>query len=215
MDIFVNKLDRDRFESTNKIWNDYGLNSRKNVGTVTDLITQVEFKNKEEWEAYYYEHGRSKEYLAKVGADLHKLAPHLTLDECIESVRFRVICQTWNGVIIRERNTIKELTHLFGDTFTFKKTNGDFDADYAVDYEMFHDNVLILGIQIKPTSYNTSDEDFIRDARKINFFKNLNYEEKFGVGVLTITAELDGIPTSYKELNKLHKIYEKYTEKVH
>jgi len=217
MDLFINTVDPDKFRATNMPWNVMRLNARSNVGILTKLINEKEFENKEEWEEYYYEHGRSKEYLAGVGKRLYdgvKSTVDISLDECIECVRFRVICETWNGVIIRERNVIKKLTELFGDTFTFKKTEGDFDVDYAIDYETFHNAALIVGIQIKPTSYDTSDEDFVRDARKINFFKNLDYEEKFGVGVVTITSEYDGIPTSYKELLKLHKLYDKYSGKM-
>lgn len=57
--------------------------------------------------------GRTKEDLRAKGEILFNAVKNngygLTLEECIECVRFRVICETWNGIILRENNTIKTL----------------------------------------------------------------------------------------------------------
>jgi len=208
MDIFVNIIDPNKFRATNNTWNLLGLNSPQNVGMVSDLINQKQFSSKEEWEDYYYEHGRSREYLAQVGQKLYdgvKASLDISLEECVECVRFRVICETWNGIILREANTIKTLNLIYDDKFEFRKT-GDSDFDYAVDYEMYYKNRLLCGIQIKPTSYLTSDAEYIRRAKRCNEEKNNRYEEKFGVPVITITSEANGNITSNTEIVKLHKI---------
>ncbi|MCO5933909.1 hypothetical protein NAF17_00025 [Mucilaginibacter sp. RB4R14] len=51
---------------------------------------------------------------------------NLTTEECFQCVRFRVICETWNGVVIRENNTIVTLQRLFPEA-EFKKVSGEFD----------------------------------------------------------------------------------------
>ena len=205
MDLFVNKVDPDKFRATNAPWNDLYLNARSNVGTVTKLISEKDFKNKEEWEKYYYEHGRSKKYLASVGKKLYdgvKSTVDITLEECIESVRFRVICETWNGIMITETNTINTLRIATENKVQFKKTEGNFDCDYAVDFEMFNGDKLLCGIQIKPNSY-MGDEDYQVEARKINERKNEKYEQKFDIEVFTITANSHGCITSGKEFVKI------------
>lgn len=209
MDIFINTLDRETFRATNNVWNQLGLNAPQNVGMVSDLITQESFSCKEEWEEYYYIHGRSKDYLAQVGQKLFdavKTTQNISLNECIECVRFRVICETWNGIVLRELNTINQLNLIYDNKFIFKKT-GNADLDYAVDYEMFYNGKLLCGIQIKPSSYENSDAEYIRRAKRCNAEKNAKYTEIFNVPVITLTSETNGIITSYSERIKLDKFY--------
>ena len=163
-------------------------------------------------EEYYYTHGRSKEYLVQVGKKLYdavKKTLNITVEECIECVRFRVICETWNGIILREINTIKMLNLIYDNKFLFKKTN-EFDMEYAVDYEIYYNNKLLCGIQIKPPSYETSNAEYILRAKKCNKEKNTKYKEKFGVEVITLISGIDGIITSYTERLKLDNFYREY-----
>ena len=179
---------------------------------VSDLINQKPFSCKEEWEDYYYIHGRSKEYLAQVGQKLYdavKAKLDISSEECVECVRFRVVCETWNGIIQREINTIKMLNLIYDDKFLFKKTT-NFDFEYSVDYEMFYHDKLLCGIQIKPTSYLTSDAEYVERAKRYNEEKNIRYTEKYGVPVITITSDLNGSITSNTEIVKLHKFNSQY-----
>ena len=90
----------------------------------------------------------------------------LTLEDCFECVRFRVICETWNGIILRENNTITKLKSLF-PALRFEKTTGEIDHTYAVDFEVYKGSTLICGIQIKPKSY-TGNAPYIQKARFAN-----------------------------------------------
>ena len=47
MDIFINKIDPDKFRATNNIWNLLGLNAPQNIGMVSDLINQKLFSSKD------------------------------------------------------------------------------------------------------------------------------------------------------------------------
>jgi hypothetical protein len=105
-------------------------------------------------------------------------------------VRFRVICETWNGVIVRERNTIQVLKEKFPD-YEFRKVSGEIDHQYAVDYEVYKNGKLTVAIQIKPQSY-TWKAPYILKARQANMFKNQEYFKNFGVRVYDIIADTKG-----------------------
>ena len=120
------------------------------------------------------QYGRTKERLQKKGLILFNEVKNnglnLTLEDCIECVRFRVICETWNGVIVRERNTVQNLLNQFPNT-EFRKVSGEMDHTFAVDYELYKNGVLTSAIQIKPQSY-TWNAPYIQKARNANKHKN-------------------------------------------
>jgi hypothetical protein len=115
----------------------------------------------------------------------------ITLTECEESVRFRTICETWNGIIVRERNTITTLLERWPDLHIVK-ASGEIDHTYAVDYEVFVDENLKFGIQIKPKSYITGFAPYLVKARQANKNKNDCYYTKYGVPVHTIISDSNG-----------------------
>ena len=79
---------------------------------------------------YNYYYGRTRDQLLKKGRILFTkaLATKIEISEqqCVEAVRFRTICQTWNGVVVRERNTIDRLKSLLKD-MQFIKASGEMD----------------------------------------------------------------------------------------
>jgi hypothetical protein len=148
------------------------------------------------------QYGRTKEQLYKKGEilfrDLKGIGSEITIEECFECVRFRVIGETWNGVIIRERNTIETLKEKF-PTFTFKKVSGETDHQYGVDYEVFNNGKLSFAIQIKPASY-LGKAVYILKARQANMLKNQKYNKIFGIKVHTIVADMKGNISNDHEL---------------
>ena len=115
---------------------------------------------------------------------------NLSLEEAYQCVRHRVIGETWNGIIVRERNTIKTLTEKYPN-LVFLKTEGDFDYEYAVDYEVKRDGELLFGVQIKPKSY-TYNLPYVQAARRMNMAKNLKYFDKFGVKCYDVISSASG-----------------------
>lgn len=232
MEEFVLTIDAEKFRSTNGVWNKLMLNDPWSVGYVSQLIETKEWKNKEEWEEFYYnsglerqtklgpnssilnddslqlnnkvyidnlswdlknlnyQYGRTKKDLMNKACRLHSQALNLSIEECYECVRFRTICETWNGIIVREANTIKKLSYMFPQ-LTFKKTDGKTDHTFAVDYEVFYNGVLKFGIQIKPKSYmfNTS---YLQKARFANQQKYEAYFKSKRVKVLTVISKGNG-----------------------
>ena len=139
-----------------------------------------------------FQFGRTKIQIAVKGRILFeealKRSINISEEECTEAVRFRTICQTWNGVVIREQRTILLMKQKF-PLITFEKTLGEFDYELAVDYQMFNNGKLICGIQIKPNSYVVSNAPYVRAAREANRKKNGNYTQKYGVKVFDVIFE--------------------------
>ncbi|MBN1348583.1 MjaI family restriction endonuclease [candidate division KSB1 bacterium] len=137
------------------------------------------------------QHGRTREQLAKKGAILFHYVQNIGIDislaECIECVRFRVICETWNGVIIREKNA-KSLLQRYFPGIEFKKTDGAFDHRFAVDFELTKSGKPVCGIQVKPKSY-TYNAPYLNKARKANQQKNARYRAIFGLNVYDVIFE--------------------------
>lgn len=140
------------------------------------------------------QYGRTKDDLMArancLYANVKNNGYNLTLDECFECVRFRTICETWNGIIVRENNTISVLKKLF-PKIEFKKTDGNIDHTYAVDYELFNDGILVCGIQIKPKSY-LGKAPYLVNARYANQKKYAAYKKLHNVDVLTIISKSSG-----------------------
>lgn len=141
-----------------------------------------------------FQFGRTEEQLREKGQLLFEAVKNngfnLTVEECFQCIRFRVICETWNGVILREINTIKTLKRLLPKA-DFRKVDGEFDHKYAVDYEVFKNEHLVYGLQIKPESY-TRNAPYIVKARFANQKKNQLYSSQFGVPVFDIIASIGG-----------------------
>lgn len=149
-----------------------------------------------------FQYGRTKEQLAQKGEILHRGINNITVEECVEAVRFRTICETWNGIIIRERNTINVLSKSL-QNIEFKKVDGSFDHKYAVDYELFLQSNLICGIQIKPESY-TRNVPYINKARTANRNKNQLYKNDFDKNVYDIISRSDGTIINPNNINNIN-----------
>ncbi len=254
METFENTLDRQRFESTNALWNSLCLNDPWSVGYVSRLVESKIFCQKEDWESFYYASGAERKNLlmnlpaeivallndfelkrtnpgaipslrqewktlnynyGRTPGDLQQKALVLyraasaeaidiTENECVESVRFRTICQTWNGVIVREKKAADYLRQLFPGC-DFIKTEGAFDYHYAVDFQVFIKGKMIAGLQIKPISYLKSKAPYVQTARTANLRKHRDFIARFGAPVFELVFENGAIqnPAQLVELKTL------------
>lgn len=117
----------------------------------------------------------------------------LSLRECIYSVMFRTIGETWNGIIQREINTGKVLAKsLNNENIIIKKVDGDFDAKYAVDFEVYLKNKLVCAIQVKPPSYLSGTTPALQEVKSINKEKNNSYTNNYGSNVHYIYSKING-----------------------
>ena len=170
-------------------------------------ITQISY----ELRKLNTDYGRTKLDFMEKAKVLHEaIKQNLSIDECFECVRFRTICETWNGIIYRERNTIDKLKNMF-PKIDFRKVTGEKDYKYAVDYELFLSEMLLGGIQIKPKSY-LGHAPYIQKAKRANSKKHLEYRNDFGRNIRFVISDMKGnILNEDDFLYRLKNHYERHT----
>jgi len=191
-------------------WKDYYFNSGKKR---LELISELEKRDKAalksiELKDFYKtssrtlhslntQHGRTEKELDEIGDVLYGAVRltgnplNISRYECRYMVKHRVIADTWNGLIKRERNTMKTLRAMFGKGYDVIKTDGDVDIRYEVDAEIYHEGKRVAGIQIKPQSY-TKQFQGNQSTYDINEKKNTNYEKTFGCPVFYVFSDISG-----------------------
>jgi hypothetical protein len=146
--------------------------------------------------ALNFDYGRTQNDLKRMALLLQQLMRlhnvELNDEEAFEVVRFRIICETWNGIIIRERKAITYLESL-GLGYDYRKISPEEDYKYGVDYEVFLGGELRFGLQIKPMSYKTGDTAYLANVREANLRKNINYFHHKGVPVHYIYVNGDQV----------------------
>ena len=158
-----------------------------NADTLNNFrMTYSQYMNQpDELKNINFYHGRTQEDLKDKAIVLYQAVQHngylLSVRECYECVRFRTICQTWNGIVVAENRCIQILSQRF-PTLEFRKSIGDRDYAFEVDYEVFRNGTLILALQIKPSSY-FGYSSYLYDARMINANKFKSYKDLTGVDV--------------------------------
>ena len=156
------------------------------------------------------QYGRTEKELADKGKILYEAIVdegnplNITLAECVYAVKFRVIAETWNGIILREKNTVEQLTSLFPQC-TFLKVPGETDFLYAIDYEVYCMGKLCCALQIKPPSYAKGNNSAIATARQANEQKNARYEEEFHCPVLYAYSNTSGELTENNVIQQIQQ----------
>ncbi len=129
----------------------------------------------------------------------------ITLQDCESAVRYRVICDTWNGIVLREHNTVTRLRARYPD-IDFRKMDGDFDYKYGVDYELYKTDELLCAVQIKPKSYLRRNS-YIEKARMANKKKNQYYTSSFATPVYDVISNHDGSIINQDVIRKIDMLY--------
>lgn len=205
-------------------WKNYYFNSgeeRKKELSKLDIDIQNklnDFKNQnyllKEYEHLNYQFGRTKEELKERGIYLYKEIKkanektNITPQECIYIVKFRTIGETWNGIKVREENTIKTLKELIPN-IRIEKTDGITDYKYSVDFEIYYDTTLICGLQIKPQSYNLAKTTEVNEVKKLNYIKNKRYQEEFNVPIIYIYSDIKGNIFNKEAIQQINNLIKK------
>ena len=152
--------------------------------------------------------GRSRKELGVLGVKLHSYvmenpdkypdAHGATLKQCQYAVYYMVICTTWNGIALRERNTIEMLKQAMPGA-EFRLSTPEEDAG-GVDYIALVDGTAVCGLQIKPVSYmKRENAQTARNAALHSLF-----EAEHGYPVVTVYSRESGtvISTTRGPLNE-------------
>lgn len=126
----------------------------------------------------------------------------LDLETCFNYTKFRVLGQTWNG-ILNEIDLIDVLRKEFPN-IEFRKADYDLDENYFTDWEVYSNGKLILGLQIKPITYMYMNTPYQNQAKLNHEQQMIKYKEKFRVPHFLIYYENNSIYEKEKVLEKIN-----------
>jgi hypothetical protein len=173
----------------NQAMNRWGLNKKKSVGPVSELIRKCAPKRLEDWERYYYEKVYSKDYLEELGRKLYvKITEviqcevaEVTEQDCIDYMKEVVINRTFNGYQTEIQTIYGQLQNILG--LSIKPAPDEWDRLYNVDF-FIEVNDKFIGLQIKPITFEHTFEDYKWKEMQKN--THLKFQEKFGGKVFIV-----------------------------
>jgi hypothetical protein len=126
----------------------------------------------------------------------------LDIDTCFNYTKFRVLGQTWNGML-NEIDLINVLRKEFPN-IEFRKTDYDLDENYFTDWELYSNGKLILGLQIKPITYMLMNTPYQMQAKLNHEEQMKRYRDKYRVPHFLIYYENNSIYEKEKVLEKIN-----------
>ena len=124
------------------------------------------------------------------------------IDTCYNYTKFRVLGQTWNGML-NEIDLINILKQEF-PYIDFIKADYDLDENYFTDWEAYSNRKLILGLQIKPITYMYMNTPYQNQAKLNHEQQMKRYKDKFKVPHFLIYYENNTIYEKEKVLDKIN-----------
>lgn len=110
-------------------------------------------------------------------------------------VLYRVIAETWNGIGLREMNTIASINRLFKQhnlDWRCSKIAGELDGRYEIDAQIVDgQGRLLLAIQIKPKSYR-GQYGLKAETESWNTVKNKEFRVQYGKPVVYVYSTTRG-----------------------
>ena len=201
---FKLSLNKEAYSKLNKDKKISYLFRSSNVGKCAKIFddyykSTIELKP-EHW-YLFYESTMGVDILKEVANKISEIT-NLSLDVCFDYVKFRVLGQTWNGML-NEINLILELKDEFPN-IDFKKADYDLDENYFTDWEAYSNNKLFLGLQIKPITYMYMNTPYQNQAKLNHERQRTNYKEKFKVPHFLIYYENDKLHDKQMITNKIN-----------
>lgn len=162
--------------------------------------------------SFNYNYGRTEAECKQMAAlmfekRISKMRLNITEDDWEHMVIYRVLGETWNGVIAREKNTAANIQKKI--PVQLCKVSGEDDYKYGIDYEVYHDDSLICALQVKPKSYLNGNSEYIMTAKMANKKKNDTYTEEKKIPVLYVYSEHNGRVSNAEVLNEIMKLTKK------
>lgn len=228
---FVTKLIESRSFSTKEEWIDFyyesgeeRLNLMKNIPNKFKYALldphakeKMAFQIPSEYRGINLNYGRTKEELAQKGFLLYGALQNnpnryksIRLDECVEMVQHRTLKETWNGVVLRENNTVDRLREYLNiEGLSIEKACGEEDCRYAIDYKVYYKGKYVVAIQIKPITYKDDSKRYIRDIMKLNKQIHERYKKETGITTLYIYSSVEGEISNYENVELIKKMISK------
>lgn len=173
----------------NQAMNRWGLNKKRSVGPVSDLIRKCTPKKLKDWEMYYYNNVHPKEHLEELGRKLYvKITEviqyeveEVTQDDCINYIKDVVINRTFDGYHTEIQTIYGQLKNMLG--YPIKPAPDEWDRLYNVDFYI-EINEKYIGLQIKPITFEHAFEDY--KWKEMQSSTHDKFTDKHGGKVFTI-----------------------------
>jgi len=202
----------------NQSMNRWGLNKKRSVGPVSEMIRKCAPKDLEEWEKYYYENVYPEERLEELGRTLYlkiteviqKEVFKVTENDCINYIKEVVIKRTFDGYINEIQTIYGQLEKRLG--VDIEPAPDEWDRLYNVDF-FIEVNGKYIGIQIKPTTFKHTFEDY--KWKEMQETSHRKFRKKFGGEVFivfSVTDDKKKIITNPEIIDDVNKEIERLKE---
>jgi hypothetical protein len=150
------------------------------VGKCIDLIEQyyasTDATTHKGWESFY-EAVQGWNGLKNAAVEISKLFPNADVQDIKRYVYHRVIGQTWNG-LNRELILVQDLSHWFPE-LNIHRASFEIDHQYCIDVEVRLGEQVLLGIQLKPESYQRMSAPSQMQSKQAHYIKNEQYAKDY------------------------------------
>ena len=173
----------------------WGLTKKNKVGPVADLIRKCSPKSVQDWENFYLENVKPKEYLEELGkilfikiSDIVKAEIEgISEDDCINFIYNLVINRTYEGYQSEIQTIYGQLENILG--CKIEPAPDKWDRGFNVDY-FINIGESYIGLQIKPSGYEYIPQIiYEREQQKLTHEK---FTKKFGGKVFYIISITEG-----------------------
>ena len=193
----------------NQAMNRWGLNKKKSVGPVSELIRKCAPKELGDWERYYYEKVHPREYLEELGRKLYvKITEVIQYEvaevgeqDCINYIKDVVVNRTFQGYQTEIQTIYGQLQNILG--VPIKPAPDEWDRLYNVDF-FIEINGKYVGLQIKPITFEHTFEDY--KWKEMQETTHLQFQKKFGGRVFIVFSVKVGNKKEVKNIEAIDEI---------
>jgi hypothetical protein len=179
----------------NQAMNRWGLNKKRSVGPVSELIRKCAPKKLDNWARYYYANVYPEEHLEELGRKLYVKVTEViqyevaevTEEDCVNYIKEVVIKRTFDGYITEIKTIYGQLQNILG--IQIKPAPDEWDRLYNVDF-FIEINGKYIGLQIKPTTFKHTFEDY--KWKEMQEISHRKFQEKFGGRVFIVFSVREG-----------------------
>ncbi len=173
----------------NQSMNRWGLNKKRSVGPVSELIRKCQPKTQMDWQEYYYDNVHDEKYIEELGKKLYiKITEviqfeieEVTEEDCINYIKEVVIKRTYDGYVNEIQTVYGQLQEQI--VRPIEAAPDEWDRLFNVDF-FIKVNEKYIGIQIKPITFEHTFEQHRWQMMQDNSHKK--FKGKYGGNVYTI-----------------------------
>ena len=154
------------------------------------------------WETFYLQDRDDR--LVEIADIIANRYDYISHFMAYDYVFYRVVGQTYNG-FVRELKIIKRLSVEF-PALNFEKAAYELDEKYFTDFQVYYDQELVMGGQVKPISYKYMNTPYQRKAKENHQEQRKLYMDTFNVPHFILYYDGEEIVNLQEYTNKINII---------